>query len=118
MDLKKQIDQSAGFEVNMEVQWDTLAEAEKSHLFLQAFPKVYFQPLIAAFKAITNDKLGKDALKTSMKMVKISNTKNQYNTAAYTFENGVLSINHLPTTNIKDIKTRQEALQKLLESKI
>src|SRR3954462_2343928 len=57
--LKKDIDDAAGFEVPVTVAWDTLAKEGEAHLYDDCWPKVYFQPLVAAFKGITIDDMGK-----------------------------------------------------------
>ena len=53
--LKKEIDDAAGFEVAIDVRWDTLAEEGMSHLYDEYLPKVFFQVLSGAFRAICID---------------------------------------------------------------
>ena len=116
--LKKEIDQAAGFEVPVEVKWDTLAADGYSHLYDECFPKVYFTPLCEAFKEITKDQMGKDALKGSLKKIVLANTKETYDSSGSTFDNGVLEINLQPCTNVDEIDSRKQWIQELVESKL
>jgi hypothetical protein len=113
--LTNEINKIAGFNVKFEVNWDTLALDEQSHLYEESFPKVYFQPIINAFKEITSDQMGKDALKETLKKIAIKNEGGiYYGSGAYSFDKGVLTIDHQPTTNIDNIQERSEELAKVL----
>ncbi len=117
--LKKDIDQAAGFEVPVTVHWDTLAKEGMSHLYDGCWPKVYFQPLVEAFKAITFDDMGKEALKASLKKIEIqSRSGNSSSRRVASFDNGTLLLDHEPHTNVDDIKDRTKAIRELLESKL
>jgi hypothetical protein len=116
--LKSDIDASAGFPVSMEVKWETLAADGYAHLYNEAFPKIYFEPLVLAFKKIAVDQMGKDALKAGLKMVLIANTKGAFSPNGFSFEEGVLNLDHEPCSNIDDVNQRAEGIQKLLESKL
>src|SRR5688500_13692457 len=99
--LKKDVNDAAGYDVPMEVEWDTLAIDEQSHLYDEYWPQVYFQPLKTALKEICQDDMGKEALKGALKKIIIRNTKNtSYGASIATFDKGVLTLDHLPTTNI------------------
>jgi hypothetical protein len=113
--LKKALDQAAGFEVALEVRWDTLATPEYAHLYAEAFPKVFFQPLAAALADIARDDMGKAALRAGLKKVVVCNTADKYGESAFTFEGGVLTLDHSPVTNLDDVELRRGALVKLLE---
>ncbi|MFT3934948.1 MAG: hypothetical protein QM726_15085 [Chitinophagaceae bacterium] len=117
--LVKEIDTIAGFPVEFDVKWDTLAEPEYAHMYEEGFTKVYFTPMINAFKGITVDEMGKEALKETLKKVIIKNESGAYyGSTAYAFENGVLTIDHKPFTNIDDISDRSKELEKLLSEKM
>jgi hypothetical protein len=117
--FKKDIDAAAGFEVPIEVKWETLQKEGESHLYDDCWGKVYFQPLIQAFRAITIDDMGKEALKGGLKSVTIVNRSDvSYADYCATFDQGVLQIDHQPTTNVDDVDQRANAIQKLLESKL
>jgi hypothetical protein len=80
--LTSEINDIAGFNVKFEINWDTLALDEQSHLYEESFPK------------------NEGAI--------------YYGSAAYSFDNGVLTIDHQPTTNIDSIQERSEELAKIL----
>jgi hypothetical protein len=116
-ELKKEIDAAAGFDVPMDVRWDTLAaEGYGDDVFADALPKVYFQPLVLAFRAICVDDMGKDALKKGLKQVVIKNEKKTYGQSAFAFEGGVLTIDHETCTNVDYVDDRVQALQGILEN--
>ncbi|MBA3707892.1 MAG: hypothetical protein H0W83_03615 [Planctomycetes bacterium] len=54
--LKKEVDVAAGFEVPLEVDWDTLPTDGETHLYNDSWTRVYFHPLRDAFKDICIDK--------------------------------------------------------------
>ena len=73
-DLKKKIDEAAGFSVPARGPPDTLAKDEKySSGWVAGWPKIYFHPMIEAFKQICADDMGKEALKTALKQVVVQN---------------------------------------------
>ena len=118
-DLKKKIDTAAGFDVPMEVKWETLGSEGYSADYENFFTKVYFEPLINAFQAICVDKMGKDTLKNGLKKVFITNEGGFYSPQkAIQFKNGVLTIDHQPHSNVDDVKDRTKALQSTLENSL
>lgn len=117
--LKQQIDTAAGFEVEMLIEWETLFEESFVHLYQDSYPKIYFIPLIEAFKAIASDSLGREALRTSLQKVVINNQDNHHNpSSAYSFKEGVLEINHSPILNADKVEDRIEVLTELLENNL
>ena len=117
--LKEQIVKAAGFDVPLEVEWDTLFEDRFTHLYMDTYSQIYFEPLIEAFTAITADDLGKEALQESLKKVVIVNRDNHHNpTHAYTFKDGVLEVNHCPVSNAPDVARRTKVLTELLENNL
>jgi hypothetical protein len=113
--LTSEINTIAGYPIEFEVNWDTLALEEQTHLYEEGFTKVYFTPLINALKEITIDDMGKEALKESLKKVVIKNEGGYYSaSSAYSFDGGVLTIDHEPFSNIDYIADRSEGLSKLL----
>ena len=115
--LKKDIDAAARFEVPVEVDWTSLAVEGYEHLYEETWPKVYFAPLIAALRAISQDALGRESLQGSLKRVVIRNTRgNSYASGFATFQGGVLTLDHEPATNVDQVDDRQEAIQKALEA--
>ncbi|MFP2907863.1 hypothetical protein ACLESD_23010, partial [Pyxidicoccus sp. 3LFB2] len=115
--LKQDIDDAAGFPVPVEVDWSSLAVGGYEHLYAEAWPKVYFEPLIAALRALGQDALGRETLRGSLKRVVIrNNAGNASASSVATFQDGVLTLDHEPVTNVDDVKDRQEAIQKALEA--
>ena len=117
-DLKKQVIAAAGFEVPIEVDWESLATIDQAHLYDESWPKIYFQSLIDGFKQITVDQMGKDALKGALKKIVIKNRGGHYSApSCYEFTGGVLTLDH-ELSNVDNVKERAEELKKLLESKL
>jgi hypothetical protein len=117
--FKKEIDEAAGFEVPVSVRWDTLALDDETHLYDECWPKVYFEPLIAALKDITVDDMGKEALKGALKKIEIQNVSDiSYWARMASFDDGTLLLDHKPHTNVDDIGDRTKGIRALLESKL
>jgi hypothetical protein len=116
--FKKDLDAAAGFDVPVEVKWETLALEDQTHLYEQCIPKVYFEPLVAAVKAICVDDMGKEALKGGLKKVILCNTKDASSYRGFSFEDGVLTIDHRPTSNVDDIDERTKGIQEMVEKKL
>lgn len=114
--LKAAIDEAAGFEVPLDVDWDSIAAPGYAHMYDIAFAKVYFQPLVVAFQSICRDAMGRKALAEGLTRVVIKNSDKFYGGDSIFFEDGVLTIDHKPVTNIDDVQLRAEAIIKLLEN--
>ncbi|NVJ01678.1 hypothetical protein HV824_26655 [Myxococcus sp. AM009] len=114
-DLKKQIDEAAGFDVPVEVKWDTLTKSDQySGAWVASWPKIYFQPIINAFKNICVDDMGKEALAGGLKKVIIQDAKDSYSSDWAIFEGGTLTLDH-QFCNADDVDDRTHTLQKTLE---
>ena len=117
--LETEIYGAAGYTVAMDIMWDTLMEDRFSHLYNDTFPKIYFLPLIEAFKVICVDDMGVDLLKAGLKKVMIVNENDEHNIErAITFEDGVLRINHSPVINADKVEDRTARIVSLLEDKL
>src|SRR5688572_1287439 len=91
--LTGEINTLAGYPIEFDVNWATLALDEKATIYEESFTKVYFTPLIDAIKEIATDEMGKEALKDALKKVVIKNEGgNVYGSNAYSFKEGVLTI--------------------------
>lgn len=115
---KKLIDESAGFEVPMEVRWDTMMRQEKYvAAWKEQWPKLYFAPIVSVFKLICVDQMGKDALKTTLKKIVIQDTKTSHSSqwAAFDKVTGTLTLDH-QFTNVSDLKSRTDTMRKVLEA--
>jgi len=114
--LKKEVDAAAHLTIPLEVKWDTLAPEGQSHLFVDSWTKVYFQPLVAALKNVCRDDMGREAVKEKLKKVVMQNTQENYSASRWAaFENGVLTLDHQPCTNVDDIDDRAKGIIDVLE---
>ncbi len=113
---KSRIDEAAGYEVPVEVNWEELAVADYASSYADFFPKVYFQPLVDALHAITVDDLGKNALREGLAKIVIRNAGEFYSTSGISLAGGVLTFDHKPHTNIGDGDERAKGLIRALES--
>jgi hypothetical protein len=117
--LQERIDRAAGFPVALEIHWETLAPEGESRLYAESWPVVYFEPLIGALESVTRDQLGRQAVQAAVKSVVIQNAKGNYYADHWaSFENGVLTLDHEPLTNIGDGQDRTKALIAVLESRL
>ena len=115
-ELKNAIDAACGFNINMDVDWDSLAIEGWDHMYEDAFPKIYFNPILDAFKQIGADDMGKEALKAGIKSVKIENKNGRGDPSGITFSDGVLTIDHKPNTNLDDVQKRTDKIVSIIES--
>ena len=116
--LKKKIDEAAGFEVVMEVRWDTLAKDEKYQgSWIASWPKIYFVPIENAFKEICADAMGRDALKGALKKIIVQNAAESYSSYWATFDDGVLTLDY-QFTNVDAVDDRTQKLRAAVEAKL
>ena len=112
--LKKQIDDTAGYAVELDVRWDTLSKDPKYVTsWHRGWPKIYFEPVVAAFKEICADDMGKQALKEKLKKIVIQDTKGSYSSQWAELANGTLTLDY-QFTNVDDIRARTDVLLKTL----
>ncbi|WP_075602433.1 DUF6882 domain-containing protein [Saccharicrinis aurantiacus] len=118
-ELEEQIKQFAGFDLPLEIQWETMVEDRFAHLYNETYVKIYFKPLIEALKAICIDDFGKNILYAGLQKVIIKNDGNIHNPeTGYSLENKVLTINLDPVINADNMEPRISALTDLLERKL
>ncbi len=114
-----QINTIAGFDLEIEVQWETIAIVEYSHMYEEGFTKVFFTPIIEALKEITSDDLGKEALKETLKKIIITNKNDNYSVPrAFSFSDNILTIDHQPFTNMDNVEERISELITFLMSQM
>jgi len=117
--LLASITEACGFEPILEVDWDLWADDKMVHLASDSILKVFFQPVAEALKEISSDEMGAEALKNSLKKIVFSNKNGAFSPAkAITFEDGILSVDHEPYSNMDDIKDRKKFLINLLENNL
>ena len=116
-ELLSRVQTAAGFEIEIEIDWDSVAEEGWSHLYATHVPAVYLEPLIEGLNSITADDLGRDALKETMTKIVIQNKAGCSNGDSWSsFEGGVLVLDHDPNTNVEDTARRVKSLIGTLES--
>jgi hypothetical protein len=114
--LEASIRSAAGFEVPIDIDWDSLAKDDYASSYDEFWPKVYFEPLINALQSITRDELGREALAGGLARIVIRNTSGNYSPgSAITFESKILAIDHDPASNVDDVKDRTDYLIRTLE---
>ena len=116
---KQKILAAAHFEVPIEVDWEALAEPDYAHLYEECWPKVYFQSLLQGLQAVCADEMGREALRAGLKKIVLTNRSDtSYADSAISFEDGVLTIDHRPCSNVDHIDERAQTVQKKLEAKL
>lgn len=114
--LKQEVLDTLGFEIEIEVLWDTLTKTQNVNSYENGFQKVYFLPVIEALKEIGIDDMGKEALKESLKKIVIKDENEIYSYTQWSsFEDGILTLDHQIGVNHDDFKSRKKQLQKMLE---
>ena len=117
--LLKKVHAAAGYPVPVEVKWDTLALDKEADKYNTHWPDMYFEPLVAGLGRINKDEMGRAAIKEGIKKVVIQNEANVKNADRWaTLKDGVLTLDHLPTTNVQDRVLRGEKLGIMLEQKL
>jgi len=114
--LKAKIDAAAKMTINLEVEWEGLQDPGMDHLYAEAWPKVYFEPLVKGLTVIAGDDMGAKALAGGLKKIVVKNDDTFANPEGITFAGGVLTINHKPTTNMDNVSDRANKVQSLLEN--
>jgi hypothetical protein len=117
--LARKISDAAGFDVPIEVDWESLAIEGESHLYIDSWPKVFFQPLAEAFQSIARDDMGKEALKAGLKKITIKHNSNvYYGDEGYgyaAFKGGVLMLEHAAHTNVDNVQDRTKGIVTVVE---
>ncbi|ELY91973.1 hypothetical protein [Natrinema altunense] len=115
--LKESMDDAAGFEVNLDIEWESLIdERVNEDLWFEGWTKVYFRPTIDAFEAICSDELGREALQADLESVVFRNEAGM--TGDISYEDGVLTVDKEPCTNMDKVDERTESIVTLLESNL
>ncbi len=114
--LKQEIDAAAHFEVPVTVEWDKLSADGYADRYDEYWTAVYFTPLIAALRGITIDDLGTQALRDGLRGIAITNVQetSSYDRIAK-FADGVLTLDHVPASNVHHVDERTKAIQQVLE---
>ncbi|WP_363466737.1 hypothetical protein [Halogeometricum borinquense] len=115
--LKESMDDAAGFEVGLNIEWESLIDKRVNEdLWFEGWTKVYFQPTIGAFEAICSDELGREALQADLESVVFKNEAGM--TGDISYEDGVLTVDKEPCTNMDKVDKRTKSIVSLLESNL
>jgi len=120
--LQKKIQQAAGFEVPIEVDWNSLAMQGDAENYAQDdyFVNTIFLPIEAALADVAKDDMGKTALKEKLKKINILYSEAGASASVYKervkFDSGVLTVNFRPFTNAGEVQDRTKAIRKALEA--
>ena len=100
----------------VEIDWDSLATGDGMDpaYWAEAWEQVFFRPVIDGLKEISSDDLGKDALKSSLKKIEMCNKGGNWGESAFSFDSGVLKVDHKPFTNIDDVRERTKHVADVL----
>ena len=109
--IKQEIDAAAHKNVLLEIDWESLAVEDYSENYAEWWHKVYFLPLIEAFKAIAFDDMGREALASGLKKVVVRNS----GSSEVTFLDGVLTLDYSSVSNVDYWEERKQTWQRLLE---
>lgn len=117
--LQAKIVEAAGFDIELEIDWDTVAEDGYSHMYSENLPKVYFEPLIEALGQITADEMGKEALKESIEKIVICNRDGIYYGDRCTKIDGkTMTFDHQPNSNVDSTSDRVKGIVATLEASL
>jgi hypothetical protein len=111
--LAARIEHAAGTDVDMEVAWETLADTDID--YYEALSKVYFEPLIIAFQSIASNEAGAQFLRKQLKKVVI---KNSGKAPGFSYQEGILVIDHKPSSEIEYVDQRAEELEQILKQNL
>ena len=115
--LKESMDDAAGFEVDLDIEWESLIDERVDEaLWFEGWTKVYFQPTTDAFASICSDELGQEALQADLESVVFKNEAGM--TGDISYEDGVLTVDKEPCTNMDKVDKRTESIVSLLESNL
>ncbi|AFO57641.1 MULTISPECIES: hypothetical protein [unclassified Natrinema] len=115
--LTESLDDAAGFEVDLDIEWESLIdERVDEELWFEGWTKVYFQPTIDAFASICRDELGQEALQADLESVVFKNKAGM--TGDISYEDGVLTVDKEPCTNMDKVDKRTESIVSVLESSL
>jgi hypothetical protein len=116
---KKSFDQMVGFEIPIEVKWDTMMSDDYSDKdsYFDWYRKVYFDSLTGAFKNLCQDDMGKEAVKSGVKKIVIDGTEGYYSSHS-TFEDGVFNLNHKFCSNVDSVDERVKDWAEMIGNKL
>ena len=115
IELRNEIHKVAGFAVPIEVAWDQLAVEGQVDYYKEAWPEIFFKPVIEGLRQIGRDEMGKEAIKGGLKKIEFRNSQGSYLPhSAISFVSGTLVIDH-ELSNVGDTKDRTKYIIEIVE---
>ncbi|BDD07298.1 hypothetical protein AUTU_47810 (plasmid) [Aureibacter tunicatorum] len=116
-DYKQQILDVVGYELEIDVDWDSLAKDGNVDQYELSIPDVYFAPVLKVFKDVCQDDMGKEALQEVVKKIEFKNENDIWSARDWVKLKGdVLILDHETTTNSGNIDDRAYYLNEVLEN--
>ncbi len=117
--LEQQIRHLVGYDIGIDVKWDSLVEVGMAHVITHNLTNVFFIPLVQALQQVTVDAVGRDALLTRLGRIEIKNENGNTDSAMFaTVEERVLILNHAPNSNVAEVNERVQAVIEVLENSL
>jgi hypothetical protein len=115
---KKRIDAAAGYELPVDVAWDTLGALGHAGSLHEYLPKVFFQPLIDALASVAGDDAGREALRVGLHRVVVTNSGHHSGPDGLSFVDCVLTMDQRPEVGVDLVEERTKNLRLLLEDSL
>jgi hypothetical protein len=117
--LTAAINEAAGFDIEIEIDWDSIAAGGVRAQSFDQWQKVFFDPIVLAFKAVNVDDITAGALKKNLKKINIISTGKKHLSPSYppTYSDGTITIDDR-LVNVSSVKTRAKIIQSTLEKMI
>jgi hypothetical protein len=110
--LLSRIETAASCPIKVEVDWTSLQTEGYGSVYADAWPQVFFEPLIGALESITIDEMGREALAHQLKTIRICDSGNH----GVTFSSNELTVNYDAVANLADSAVRPKEIYSVLES--
>ena len=116
---KKEFDKIVGFNMPIEVKWETLMndDYDKKDQYFAWFDMVYFRPLKMVFQELCEDKMGKEAVKESVKQIIIDGSTG-HTPEHSKFEAGTFFLIHKFHSNVDQEDERVKTWAKMIGDKL
>jgi len=117
--LTTAINEAAGFDIEIKIDWDSIAAGGVGAQSFDQWQKVFFDPIILAFKAVNIDDSTAGSLKKKLKKIEIISTGKKYlsQSSPPTYSDGTITIDDR-IVNVNSVKDRAKGIQIALEKMI
>ncbi len=117
-EVKAKVKKAAGFDLPVEVDWESLSWEGSGELYEKIWTKACFDPLVEALTAICSDDVGRDAVRKLLKKVKVEG--NYSHSLKADFDAGVLTLDFrlYNEPDAEYCRQYQDTIRKTLEEKL